>query len=101
MEAFFGGVFFGAKGSPRNSGHSPGFDYKVDHYLTPPCMQWEILMTHTNQRRQDIIYKNTVRQLGLEEGGGSVGQNTQIHKYTAHLNRNTNTLRIPHKHIAH
>ena len=46
-------------------------------------------MTRTNQRRQDIIYRNTVRQLGLEEDGGSFEQNTQIHKYTPHLNRNT------------
>ena len=67
MGAFFLSVF-GAKGSLKDCGHGLGCAYKVDHYLTPPCIQWEILMTRTNQRRQDIFYRNTVRQLGLEEG---------------------------------
>ena len=71
--------------SLKDCGHGLGCAYKVDHYLTPPCIQWEILMTRTNQRRQDIFYRNTVRQLGLEEEGWLIWtEYRNTNKHTAH-----------------
>ena len=53
--------FFGARGCLENCGHRLGCDYKEDasSYLVGNSND-----THGQEKRRDIIYRNTVRQLG-------------------------------------
>ena len=58
---FFLCKFFGANGCLENCGHRLGCDYKEDasSYLVGNFND-----THGQEKRRDIFYRNTVRQLG-------------------------------------